>query len=334
MTWRDVAEGRPLARADILGDRAAGPEAAAGRDRRGAGNVARQHDALLRPRGPRLGGRREERLGIGVMGRRPEDLRLRTDLDDAPEIHHRHAVGDVTHDGEIVRDEQVGEPPLLLQVLHEIDDLRLDRNVERRYRLVRHDEAGTERDRARDADALPLSAGELMGIAAHDGGRQADAVQQLRDNLAAVRRRADQAVGVERFGDGLQDGAPRAERAARVLEHHLHAPARPTQRGAGRGGDIRALEHDATRGRLDQAHDQAAGRRLAATGLAHQRQGFGLGNLERQIVDRPHDRFSPDERAPAAPRRKELRQSFDAQESRHARAAGSAKQAACWVSLT
>ncbi len=51
---------------------------------------------------PRLGCRRQQRLGIGMMGR-PEDLGLRTDLDDASEIHHRHAVGDVTHDGEVVR---------------------------------------------------------------------------------------------------------------------------------------------------------------------------------------------------------------------------------------
>src|SRR5215216_6396416 len=160
MARGDAAEGRPFARADVLGDRATRAEAAAGWDRRGAGNVARQHDALLQTRGPRLGRRREQRLGIGMM-RRPEDLGLRTDLDDAPEIHHRHTVGDVTHDGEIVRYEQVGEPPLLLQILHEVDDLRLDRDIERRYRLVRHDEAGTERDRARDADALPLSAGEL-----------------------------------------------------------------------------------------------------------------------------------------------------------------------------
>ena len=35
-------------------------------------------------------------------------------LDDAPEVHHRDAVGDVAHDGEVVGDEQVREPELAL----------------------------------------------------------------------------------------------------------------------------------------------------------------------------------------------------------------------------
>ena len=37
-------------------------------------------------------------------------------LDDLAEVHDRDAVGDVAHDGEVVRDEEVGQAELVLQV--------------------------------------------------------------------------------------------------------------------------------------------------------------------------------------------------------------------------
>ena len=56
-----------------------------------------------------------------------------------------------------VRDEEVGQPELLLQVLEQVDDLRLDRHVQRADRLVANDELRLHRQGAGDADALPLS---------------------------------------------------------------------------------------------------------------------------------------------------------------------------------
>src|SRR5256885_10623543 len=46
------------------------------------------------------------------------------------------------------------------EVLEEVDDLRLDRDVERRDRLVADDERGLHGERPRDAHALALSAGD------------------------------------------------------------------------------------------------------------------------------------------------------------------------------
>ena len=65
-----------------------------------------------------------------------EQLGLVGDLDDAAEIHHRDAMADMLDHGEIVRDEQIGEAVLALQVDQQVDDLRLDRDVERGDRLV------------------------------------------------------------------------------------------------------------------------------------------------------------------------------------------------------
>ena len=76
------------------------------------------------------------------MQRRGEQRVARRELDDAAEIHHGDAMADVLHDREIVRDEEVGDAEFSLQVDHQVDHLRLHRNVERRDRLVGNDDAG------------------------------------------------------------------------------------------------------------------------------------------------------------------------------------------------
>ena len=66
------------------------------------------------------------------------------------------------HDGQVVRDEQVREAELLLQLLQQVDDLRLNRNVQCRHRLVRNDEIRLGGDRSGDSYPLPLAPGELV----------------------------------------------------------------------------------------------------------------------------------------------------------------------------
>ena len=73
-------------------------------------------------------------------------------------------MANVLHDAQIVADEQVGQPQLFLEVLHEIQNLRLHRHVQRRHRLVRYDEARVHYEGARDANALPLAATESMRV--------------------------------------------------------------------------------------------------------------------------------------------------------------------------
>ncbi len=138
--------------ADVARNRAVRAEGAAGRRGARAEDVSGQNDSPTRRIGVRVWDRRQQRLGTGMMRCR-EDAILRSDLHHAPEIHHHHSVGDVSHHREVVRDEEAREPAALLQVLEQVDDVRLDRDVERRDRFVGDDQAGLERDGARDADA-------------------------------------------------------------------------------------------------------------------------------------------------------------------------------------
>ena len=68
----------------------------------------------------------------------------------------------------------------------QVEHLGLDRDVERRDRLVGDEQLGLERDRAGDADPLALAAGELVRVAVVVLGVEPDAVHQLLDALLAL----------------------------------------------------------------------------------------------------------------------------------------------------
>ena len=108
--------------------------------------------------------RRNQRLGIGMSGRR-EYLPGRCDLHQSAQIHHTDVIADVLHDGQIVRNEQQGDVPLALQANDEIQHLRLDGYIERRYGLISNQKLRIQRQRPGNADALALATGKLMGIA-------------------------------------------------------------------------------------------------------------------------------------------------------------------------
>jgi hypothetical protein len=63
--------------------------------------------------------------------RRTEQLLGLADLHDPAEVHHGDPVAHVADHGQVVRDEDVGEPQLLLQLGQQVDDLRLDGDIER-----------------------------------------------------------------------------------------------------------------------------------------------------------------------------------------------------------
>ncbi len=72
----------------------------------------------------------QQGLGIG-MNRRAHQAFARRKLDDPPRAHDGDPVGHVIDDGEVVGNEQIGQPELGLQILQQVEDLRLDRDVER-----------------------------------------------------------------------------------------------------------------------------------------------------------------------------------------------------------
>ena len=95
------------------------------------------------------------------MVRPAEDGLRAPELHQPAEVEHGDAVGEVADDAEVVRDEEVGDAALRLQLDEQVEDRRLHRHVERRGRLVADDELRVAGERPRDRDALLEPAGKL-----------------------------------------------------------------------------------------------------------------------------------------------------------------------------
>ena len=170
---------------------------------------------------------------------------------------------DVADDAEVMGDEEKRDAEVALQVLEQVDHLRPDRDVERRDRLVGDDEVGLQRERAGDADALALAAGEGVRVAVLGVARQADDAEELADLVARLVGLPDQAVDDQRLGDDVEDLHPRIEAGVGVLEDDLHVAAELSELLAADRGDVLALEEDLARGDADAPEDGASGGRLA-----------------------------------------------------------------------
>src|SRR5690606_6614860 len=76
-----------------------------------------------------------------------EHLGGRSLFDDASVAHHRNGVAHVLDNAEVMGDEQVAEPEVVLQVSEQVEYLRLHRDVKRRYRLITDDDPRVRRQR-------------------------------------------------------------------------------------------------------------------------------------------------------------------------------------------
>src|SRR5216684_3630299 len=98
------------------------------------------------------------------MNRVPEELLGGCDLPHLPEVHYHHPVCDVPHEAEVVSDEHVRKVQPVFQSREHAYDLRLNRNVQRRSRLIEHDERRIRGERPSNRNELLLPASELLRI--------------------------------------------------------------------------------------------------------------------------------------------------------------------------
>ncbi len=155
------------------------------------------------------------------MLRGGEDIARGAPLDDLAVVHDADPVGHLAHDAEIVGDEQHGHVELGLELEQEIEDLRLDGDVERGGRLVGDEQVGLVGERHGDHHPLPLPARKLVriGLKASLGIVDADLVQEVEHALP--RDRVGQpAVNLQHLTHLLLDGVQRVERGHRLLEDH------------------------------------------------------------------------------------------------------------------
>ena len=95
-------------------------------------DVTLQQDPLARTLIPRIWNWhcREERVRVRMGGPFVEGVGS-GELDHTAEVHDGDPVADVTNNGQVMGDEQVAEVVLVLEVLQEVQHLRLDAYIER-----------------------------------------------------------------------------------------------------------------------------------------------------------------------------------------------------------
>ena len=187
MAGRLLLQRRRHLAAEVGRHRAAAGEDAAGdlllQARHQAGDLG-QPRRLPVQRGAELRHRAEQALRIGML-RACEERRDRRLLDLAAGIHDHHPLRDLGHHAEIVGDQHDGGADAVLQVAHQVEDLRLDGDVERRGRLVGDQQLRVAGQRHGDHHPLAHAARELVRIFAHPARRLRDADQrQHLDRLA------------------------------------------------------------------------------------------------------------------------------------------------------
>src|SRR5262249_33946011 len=123
------------------------------------------------------------------MTRTPEERRPLPDLDHLARIHDRDAAAHRAHDGELARDEEIGEREGFLETTEQLQDTGLHRDVESRRGLVEYDQPWPEREDPRQPDASLLTPRQLVGIEVEMGVRETDGAQDLRDVLLTTRPR-------------------------------------------------------------------------------------------------------------------------------------------------
>ena len=225
------------------------------------------------------------------MARRFQDVAHRADLGEASGVHDHDAVGDLGDDAHVVRDQHHRGAVTAADLLHQRDDLRLHRDVERGRRLVGDEKLGIGRQRQRQHHALAHAARELVRIGVHPLRRRRDAnLGQELDGTAAGIGLRHVRVRADRLGELSADAEDGIEARQRVLEHHADAPAADgAHAGEGQGVDALAGEpHLAAgnaSGRLDQPDDGGAGHRLAGPGFADHAQHLARRYVEREVVD-------------------------------------------------
>ena len=107
-------------------------------------------NCFQKPPRVRMGGGQEQRIHRGK-------------LDDLPSPHDGHVIGQMSHHGQIVGNQNQRQRKAFLEVLQEVQDLGLDGQIQSRNRLIENQQFRLHRESPGDPEALPLAAAELVG---------------------------------------------------------------------------------------------------------------------------------------------------------------------------
>ena len=104
----------------------------------------------------------------------------------------------------------------------EVENLRLNGNIECRNRFIGNDQLRLEHHGARNSDPLALPAGKLMRISPYDSRIHSDTFEGFGYEVPRLGAISREPMNEERLREGSFDLQTRIERCERVLEDHLN----------------------------------------------------------------------------------------------------------------
>src|SRR5215831_16879889 len=113
---------------------------------------------LERQAGAEFWNRLKQPLRVGML-RIVEDIHRRTDLYNLTGVHYRNIVGNFGNHSEIMRNQNHGEVELFAKVVEKVEDLRLDRDIQRSRWFIRNQQRRAAYQRHGDHDPLTHPAG-------------------------------------------------------------------------------------------------------------------------------------------------------------------------------
>jgi hypothetical protein len=218
-------------------------------------------------------------------------------LDDAAVAHDEDAVGDLAHNGEVVRDEEHGEAVLDAEAFEECDDLGLNGDIERGGGFVGDEKARAIDERHGDHDALPLTAGELVREVVEAALWVGKCNFMKCGDDAGVQLGAGDTriVGEDGFGDLPADAHDGVERRHGLLKDHGEGAAAVRAHliftegeevlgvEVGCAGELQAAGDGGCRQKQTQQCQRGCG--FAGAGLADQAEGFAGCDVEGDAVN-------------------------------------------------
>ena len=108
----------------------------------------------------------EQHARVGML-RVAEQAVLVGQFHQLPQIHHPHVVAHVPHHRQVVRDEQIGEAALALQIFHDVQHLRLNTDIQGGSGFIADQKLWRCGQCTCNGNALALSTRELMGVLHH-----------------------------------------------------------------------------------------------------------------------------------------------------------------------
>ena len=153
-----------------------------------------------------------------------ENFRNRTLFDNSACVHNDNVVRHFRNNAQIVRDKQNRAVNLVLQIVEQIENLRLNGNVERRRRLVRDDKARLASKRHCNHNTLAHTTRQFMRVRRIYSFRHSDTneVEHFNRTLLCKLCRCARNVQKGYFVKLITDGEYGIQRGHGFLEYHRH----------------------------------------------------------------------------------------------------------------